>query len=88
MFKLRNRKRRKSRPQEEAAYADMTYEELLAESDRVLPGKQARALHKALRPYGDGLALLERYPHMVVIMQIGAFAIGWIAAFLLRRLVM
>ena len=53
--------------------------QLLKQLETAKPGKEARELHKKLKPYGHGLFLHDRYPNLPLVVSGVAVALNVIA---------
>lgn len=66
-------------------YDSMTYSELLraVHAAHGVSGKKARRLHRALKRFGDGLPLWDRYPLLPMYISVLAFVVSALALLLL-----
>lgn len=56
-----------------------TYRDLLEQLKTARTGKECRELHRKLRRFGDGIALMDRYPYLPLAVSIVAFVISVVA---------
>lgn len=56
--------------------------QLMKQLKTVKPGKEARELHKKLKPYGHGLFLHDRYPNLPIVSSIISLLLVLVSIFL------